>query len=236
MVGASSRGRGFPARRPAPATTRPCDARRPRSTCRRRPARAADALRRCRRRRASGRSIARLRRRGSAPARARGRSTCGRIQSQTCVVVFGQHLLGDAGIVPIDAVGMAQRHAGDLDRRPDLPAGFGRLRGLGRRLLPQRGLLRSAVSGICSTSRTTCFAGLSSRTPLNEPCRTSLPPVQPRKSTSTTSFGSTHFTSRRRSSSRDLVERRVLSRATAASLLRRVALLSWPQPVPTRPA
>ncbi len=56
------------------------------------------------------------------------------------------------------------------------------------------------LAGICSTSRTTCFAGLSSRTPFNEPWRTSVPPVQPRKSTSTTMRGSTHFTLRRCSS------------------------------------
>ena len=115
-------------------------------------------------------------------------------------VVFGQHLLGDAGVLPIDPVGMGQRHAGNLRRLRlagfrawPLPAV------LVGDLLPQRGLL-DLVAGICSTSRTTCFAGLSSRTPFNEPWRTSVPPVQPRKSTSTTIFGSTHFTSRRRSS------------------------------------
>ena len=36
-------------------------------------------------------------------------ATCGRIQSQTCGVVFGQHLLGDAGVFPIDPVGMGER-------------------------------------------------------------------------------------------------------------------------------
>ena len=32
------------------------------------------------------------------------------------LVIFRQHLLGDAGVLPIDPVGMGERHAGDRDR------------------------------------------------------------------------------------------------------------------------
>src|SRR5581483_3106995 len=103
-------------------------------------------------------------------------------------VILGEVALADAGIAPIDAVGMRELDGAEHGGRAPAAGGAP--------LCQARPGRPHAVF-----SRTTCLAGLSWRTPWNEACRTRSPWVQPRKSTSTTIFGSTQIGPRRPRSS-----------------------------------
>ncbi len=113
-------------------------------------------------------------------------------------VVLGQVSLGEAIIGIQNAIGMREANAGDGG------FGIGAFRRRTRRLRLGRGLCRFRLAFIRTfrvddfgISRTTSFAGLSSRKPWNDGCRKRPSDVHSVNSTSATSSGFTQVTPRR---------------------------------------
>ena len=136
------------------------------------------------------------------------------MQSQTeCSI--GELLLGDAGVRPVDAIGMAERHAADM-------ASALRLGRRGSWRFCRGFLLLICFLGI-GFSRTTSRRRLVlAHTLERRVAHVALRRVQPRKSTSATSFGSTQLPLRPRSSS-GILPNAGVSRAQRLELLPEVA-------------
>ena len=142
--------------------------------------RCAASSRSSRRRRASGRSTGPWSPRDSAPAPAAGRPHAAPSNPRPSVVV-GEVLLGDADVDPVDAVGMGEAHVLRPPCRHGLARGAclarRRLRFLRARLVAPPPCAHRRLLRACRArphSRTTSFAGLSSRTPLNAAWRTAV--------------------------------------------------------------